>query len=234
MKHQIITHPTRHTDFYAPALLAACPVLSAGIGFVLYHHVRLGGLFVLFTLIVLPLCFLGMAIGCDPREDNRFIFWSLAGLSAFIGIILCFNCWHDLTSDGLTEARVEQALLQCDASCHPSEVRDELSGIAGVDGKALSEDNCRRLALAHAKGGDWNEAHSLWASTISSGDQGSEMRISSYMTELEQRGVSQPRLLRLCCALYNFNYQKEAVYLWRSYFPTVVREDWRLPLETYP
>lgn len=234
MKHQIIIHPTRYSDVYAPILLAVCPVFSAGIGFFLYHHFLLGGFFVLLTLIVLPLCMLGMAIGCDPREDNRLIFWSLAGLSVFVGFILCFSYLHDLTPEGIADARIEQTLERCEASYRPSEIREELGGIAGLDGRTLSEENRRRLALTHAKCGNWGDAHALWASTISSGDQQSEMRISSYMIDLEKRGVNQVRLLQLCDALYYFAYQKEAVYLWRCHYPNVVRDDWRLPLETYP
>ena len=234
MKHQIIVHPTQYTDVHAPILLVICPALSAGIGLFLFHHLLLGGFFLLLMLLVLPLCLLGMAIGCDPREDNRLIFWSLAGLSAVVGFILCFSYLHDLTPEGIAEARMEQILERCEASYHPSEIREELGGIAGLDGKTISEENRRRLALTHAKCGNWGDAHALWASTIFSGDQETEMRISSYMIELEERGVNQRRLLQLCCALYNYMYQKEAVYLWRSHFPNVVRDDWRMPLETYP
>ncbi len=234
MKHQIIVHPTHYTDVHAPILLVVCPALSAAISLFLYHHLLLGGFFLLLTLLVLPLCMLGMAIGCETREDNRLIYWSLAGLSVFVGFILCFSYLHDLTPQGIAEARMEHTLERCEASWRPSEIREELRGIAGLNGRALSDENCRRLALAHAKCGNWSEAHVLWASTISSGDEETEMRINSYMLELEQQGVNQRRLLQLCCALYNFNDQKEAVYLWRSHFPNVVRDDWRMPLETYP
>lgn len=233
IKHEIEYQKTKRTRFRAPGIKVFVILIALAIfGWGFFNLAPLA-LLALSLLTVVPILSIAGALSCSPESDFRLFLWSAAWLALIVGGPFVWLIKEDFTSLGLEVEKIRRAISVSESTSDPKHAESKF-GHASMDHlRRLSVENRRRAAVQLARFGRWSLAHEAWRSTAVGYGTDSELRTSSYLKIVSERGVSKANLLPLCQNIHASGFKAQSVSLWRSYYPNDVPKNWRQPFEEF-
>lgn len=218
-----------HNRIEAPVLVVISPiwvmVMLAWLGW----NATWGPAIALTFLIALPVSALLLACGLEGhikwRADLPFVAVASVGfgiLPALIGIV-------DLSPQGIRAMAVERSLDRSELQPTFLIGADFAADLSSEVLTRMSPLGDRRASILLARLGRWPEALCAWQIAAARDPQPTDELVVFAMNRIESGGVCQYDLLRICVTCDSQGYSRQAVALWREYYPQVIPSSWHKP-----
>jgi hypothetical protein len=233
IKHEIEIHKPIRSHFRAPGFKSLMVLIAMGIFAWGYLSLAPFALLSLTLILVVPLLSIASAYWFEAESGPRYSLWLIASLSFIVGLPFTWLNKEDFTSLGLEVESIRRVIPVSEEIADPKEAEAKFGHVSMDQLQKLGIENRRRAAVQLARFGRWLLAYEAWSSTVVVSRQKSEMRASSYIKVISEKGVSKASLLPLCQNIHASGFKAQSVSLWRAYYPKEVPKNWRQPFEEY-
>lgn len=234
IKHEIEFHKVKKSGFRAPELTAVIALTALGI--LLWGCLSLAPMALLALTLFAVVPILSVLAACLAERDGevRHHLSMLAAFSLTMGLPLAWLHQDEFSDVGRQAERIRRATPVAEAITDRTLAESKFGQPTIEQLRKLSDDDRRRAGVQLARFGKWSLAQQAWKSTVTTYTQQSEMRVSSYLKSIGERGVSKASLLPLCQSIHASGFKQQSVLLWRTYYPKDVPQNWKQPFQEFP